>query len=158
MMGPFFFLSEAEGVFEGVFFGCFSLVPNVFSTCSHQVPLRFPKLFPKGVPNSTSILSHVVLPKVQLSMYINWKIGCWRIQMFLLCNWGFKEMIPLEECSVFQKNCWWANEYGSFKKTKQSYKSTHELIIQITIKYPQSYMSFWSALFPGPMRYHTSHW
>ncbi len=66
--GSFFFLSE--GVLEGVFLGCFSLVPNVFSTCSHQVPLRFPKVFPKGVPNSTSILSHMVLPKVQLSMYI----------------------------------------------------------------------------------------
>jgi hypothetical protein len=62
MMDPVFVLS---GVGGGEFFLKLFLVLNVFSTCFHHVPLRFPKFssYSESVPNSTSILSHMVCPK-----------------------------------------------------------------------------------------------
>jgi hypothetical protein len=47
------------------------LVPNVFLTCSHHIPLRFlsSEVVPKGIPNSTSILSHMVCPKFNSHVY-----------------------------------------------------------------------------------------
>jgi hypothetical protein len=52
--GPSFF--PFVGGVEGVFF---SFVPNMFPSSS--------QVFPEGIPNSTSILSHMVLLEVQLS-------------------------------------------------------------------------------------------
>ncbi len=42
---------------EGMLFFHFSLVPNVFSLCSHQVPIKLPK-FPKLLPSIFSIAPH----------------------------------------------------------------------------------------------------
>jgi hypothetical protein len=53
----------------GVFFLFFNLVPNMFSACSLQVP-QVPTLFDQSVPNSTSILSHMVCPKFSSHVYI----------------------------------------------------------------------------------------
>jgi hypothetical protein len=46
----------------GIFFlgGFFSLVLNVFPSCSHRVP-QVPKLFPQDIPNCNSILSHIII-------------------------------------------------------------------------------------------------
>jgi hypothetical protein len=54
---------------------------------------------PQNVPNSTSLLSHLVVQRGA-------SIG---------------------ECPMFQKNWWWANEYGPFKKKKRKCEGTHEM-------------------------------
>ncbi len=62
MMGPIF--SFFGGGERGVLFwvgGPFSLIPNMFPTCSQQVL--------EGIPNSTSILSHMVCRKFNLHVY-----------------------------------------------------------------------------------------
>jgi len=63
--GPcFFILGEGQIIFG-------FLVPNVFLTCSHDIPLRLvsSEVVPEGIPNSTSILSHMVCPKFNSHVY-----------------------------------------------------------------------------------------
>jgi hypothetical protein len=69
MMDLVFALS---GVGGGEFFLKLFLVLKVFSTCFHHVPLRFPssQVIPESVPNSTSILSHMVCPKFNSHIHI----------------------------------------------------------------------------------------
>ncbi len=61
-----------------------------FSTCSRCVLIMFPwgfptsQVFPKDVPNSTSVLSHYGLPKVQL-LHV-YKLKKCPIGKFLFCN------------------------------------------------------------------------
>jgi hypothetical protein len=66
------FFSLWGGVSQGAVFGFFCLVLNVFSSCSHGVP--------QLVPNSTTILSHMVCPKFNSYVYKlkRWPIG-WRL-------------------------------------------------------------------------------
>jgi len=84
MRGLVFFFLEAEDFF--------------FSYCSHHIPMGFPKaspssqVVPQDFPNSTSVLSHMVLPKVQLPCIQNRKAGHRGAQLFLCCNLGSKEM------------------------------------------------------------------
>ncbi len=90
--GPsFFFLGRGWG--RGIFF-LFPLVLIMFHMCSHDIP-RVLNLFPQNVPNSTSLLSDMVVQRGA-------SIG---------------------ECPTFQKNWWWANEYGPFKKRKESVRA-----------------------------------
>jgi hypothetical protein len=49
----------------------FSLVPNVFPWGSHQVP----KYVSQDVPNSTSVLSHIVCPKLSPCQLYRWAKG-----------------------------------------------------------------------------------
>jgi hypothetical protein len=50
--GPWFFLYGGAG---GVIFWIFFLVCNVFPTCFHHVPLKFPKLLPRTFPIAPQI-------------------------------------------------------------------------------------------------------
>jgi hypothetical protein len=64
MRSPFFFCWGGvgwDGMGMGIF--VFSIVLNVFSSCSHGVSKRFPKMFPISPQN----LSLYGLPKVQQS-------------------------------------------------------------------------------------------
>jgi hypothetical protein len=51
---------------RGILF--FSLLPNVFPSCSHQVP----KYVSQDVLNSTSVLSHMVCPKLSPCQLYRW--------------------------------------------------------------------------------------
>jgi hypothetical protein len=68
---------------------------------SHHVPMGFPKAFPSSqvvpqdIPNSTSVVSHMVLPKVQLPCIQTSKVGIGEHISFYVANLG---------CLMFQKN------------------------------------------------------
>ncbi len=74
------------------------------STCPHEVPsfflwkggkiFRFPNVFPSGsqvipqdVPNTNLILSHMICPKLNSHVYINWK---GEHMCFYFATWGPK--------------------------------------------------------------------
>jgi len=69
-----------------------------FSYCSHHVPMGFPKAFPSSqvipqdIPNSTSVLSHMVLPKVHPHVYKLKRVSHRGAHLFLCCNLGSKEI------------------------------------------------------------------
>ncbi len=104
--GDYFFLFEGEGG-EG-FLILFSLVPNVFPNkfpkCSQmhslevcQVPKLFPKVFPKAIQ-----FYPIWFAQSSTLMSINWKGFSYKgIHLFLVCNLGSKEMLPLgkAQCS-----------------------------------------------------------
>ncbi len=61
--GPSFFFGGEMG---GKFFGFFFIVPNVFPTCSHHVPmgfLEFSSCSLKTFPIAPQFLSHMICPK-----------------------------------------------------------------------------------------------
>jgi hypothetical protein len=97
----------AGGGYLLFFLPCSQCVPNMFSLCSLEVP----QVVTEDIPNRISILSHMVCPK-----YINWKGGLLGNTFVSILQLGSKEVLPLGECSMLQKNCWSASEYGSFQK------------------------------------------
>ncbi len=80
------------------YFLCLSLVPNVFSACSHQVL----KCVPQDVPNSTWVLSHTVCPKFNCPGYKLERSNPKGGHLFFFCNWGPKVLL-LGACPMFQK-------------------------------------------------------
>jgi hypothetical protein len=90
MRGLVFFFLEGED-FMFFFYG------------SHHVPMGFPKaspssqVVPQHIPNSTSVLSHMVLPKVQLPCIQTRKAGDRGAHLFLCCNLGSKGMPNVSE-------------------------------------------------------------
>jgi hypothetical protein len=121
MMGQVFFLGVR---WWGVFF---FLVPNVFSTCSHHVPMRFfefsscsPKTFP-AAPQFYPIW----FAQSSTLTYTNWKrVGCkGGAHLFLFCNWGPKRCFILRGVpQSSKKKRWWANPRGSFTKENKKIK------------------------------------
>jgi len=110
----FFFLRRGEGFFF-CFFPCSHLVPYVFPLRSQSGSLNFQVVLQK-VPNSSSLLSHIVCPKFNSHVY---KQKSWAIAS------TFDSILPLEvkrdasigrHAQMFPKICWWVNQYGSFKK------------------------------------------
>jgi hypothetical protein len=93
-----------EGEERGHFFS--PLVPNVFPWGSQVIPQYF--------CNSTSDLSHTVCPKFNSHVYKlkRWVIGEYSCSCFVT---GVQRGASIGECPIFQKHCWWANQYGSFK-------------------------------------------
>jgi hypothetical protein len=63
--GLYFFILGAGEIIFGF------LVPNLFLTCSHHIPLRFlrSEVVLEDIPNRTSILSHMVCPKFNSHVY-----------------------------------------------------------------------------------------
>jgi hypothetical protein len=73
----FFLLSFGWGGWGEDFFH-FSFVPNMFPSSSQWVPNmlpKFPMLFPKGVPNSTSLQTHMYCPKPSPAHLYRWAKG-----------------------------------------------------------------------------------
>jgi hypothetical protein len=106
----------------------FPLVPNVFPSCSQKIP-QIPKLFPKTFTMSPQNYP-IWFAQSSTLTFINWKKVSHRVPSFVYfvprVQWG----ASIGECSIFQKNWWWVNQYDSFKKQKkkQTYEHTHELI------------------------------
>jgi len=105
------FFSLWGGECQGAIF-CFffSLVLNVFSSCSHGVP--------QVVPNSTIILSHMVCPKFNSYVY---KVKRWAYRgthFFLFWDWGSKEVLLWGSAQCFEKIGDGAINVFSFKKKK----------------------------------------
>ncbi len=97
--GPCF--SPLQGWVGGVF-KKFFLVLNVFQHVLIMFPWGSPssQVIPEGVPNSISILFHMVCPKFNSHIH----------------------KLPLESAQWSKKGCWWVNEYGSFNKKKRKKK------------------------------------
>ncbi len=121
-----FFLFWGWG--EGELFVCLSSlfpmrshhVHSMCTACSFEIP-QVPKLFLNGIPNGTSILSHMICPKFNTLVH---KLKRLPFGGILLLTEGSKRCFHWGECPIFQKLCWWSNEYDSFKsKTKQSKES-----------------------------------
>jgi len=78
------FFSFQGGWGEGFFF----LVPNAFSSCSHEDPIRFPSS--QDVPNNPLDLSHMVCPKFNSHVYKLRKVGYRGAHLFPFCSWDPK--------------------------------------------------------------------
>jgi hypothetical protein len=97
----------------------------MFSSHSLETP-QVHKLFPKACSIAPQFYP-MWFARSSILMYIN----CWGMHMFLFCNWGSEEVLPLGSAQMFQKKCWWGNEnYDSFqgKKKRKGYECTRELI------------------------------
>jgi hypothetical protein len=81
----------------------FSLVPNVYPKVFAIAPWFYFIWF------SPKFNSHVYNLK-------RWARGEY---IFLYFATGVQKDPSIGECSMFQKNWWWATEYGSFKKKKK---------------------------------------
>jgi hypothetical protein len=125
----FFFSCLAEGRRRRRLFLVFSLVPKCVlilfpwgSPSSDVVPKTFPiapQLYPIWFAQSPTL------------MCTNWKkVGHRRAYLFLFCYLGSKEVLLFgEECPMFQKKWWWANQCASFQiKKRKKCGCTHELI------------------------------
>ncbi len=83
-----------------------------FFYCLHHVPMGFPKasptsqVVPQDIPNSTSVLSHMVFPKVQLQCIQTRKAGHRGAQLFLCCTLGSKEMPNVPKKLVMGQLIW----------------------------------------------------
>jgi hypothetical protein len=49
-------------------------------------------------------------------VYINWKVEFWRSISILQLE--VQKGASIGACPMFQWNCWWVNQYGSFKNKK----------------------------------------
>jgi hypothetical protein len=106
MRGPVFFSSGRGGRPRGK--GFFSLVPNVFSSCSHGVPKFFSKTFPIAPQ-----IYPIWFAQSSTLMHINWKGG--QASLLLFCDLGVQRGACIVSAPVFQKNWWWTNQRGFLK-------------------------------------------
>jgi hypothetical protein len=114
------FFSLWGGVSQGaIFLFLFFLILNVFSSCSHGVP--------QVVPNSITILSHMVCPKFNSDVYKvkRWAIGE-RICVFFW-DWGSKEVLLMGRPQCSKKIGDGGNQCCFLQKEKKC-ERTHEPI------------------------------
>jgi hypothetical protein len=103
----------------------------LFFSGSQCVPIKIPKFSScsQGVPNGTSILSHMVCPKFNSHGY---KLKRWAIGQhicFYFCDLGSKEVHLLGGAQCSKKLVMGQLVYGPFpKKKKKKFECTHELI------------------------------
>ncbi len=107
----------------------FFLVPNVSPTCSHHVVKRFPSFqcVPQHVPNSTSVLLHMICPKFnshvyKLKRYVVGKYICFSFATRdpkRCFHWG---VINIPKKLLMGQSIW------LLQKKKKSYGCSHELI------------------------------
>jgi hypothetical protein len=96
--------------------------------CSYDVPYVFPKGSPscsQNVPNSISLLSHMVNPKFNSHVYKLKKVHYVEhigAHLFLYCRWWSKEVLLLRSAQCSKKKWWWA------QCVQKNCKCTHELI------------------------------
>jgi hypothetical protein len=137
------FFSFWEGPWGGIF-GFFSLFP----LCSQFVPMRSPKgrpssqVVPQHILNSTSALSHMVCPKFNSPVY---KLSIFVSILQLMMQRG----ASIGECPMFQKNWWWANQYGPFRKPKKklwAHQWTHRIFLNIHY-FSSQYFLIWKKYF-----------
>jgi hypothetical protein len=102
-----------------LFFFCF---PSFFLMCSQHVLIMFlwgsqvPKLFPEAFPTAPQFYP-IWFAQSWTLMYITWKGTLLMNAFIFILQLGSKERgASIVECLMFQKNCSWANEYGSFQK------------------------------------------
>jgi len=67
---------------------------------------------------------------------------------------GGPNVLLLGACPMFQKNCWWAFQYGSFKKFKKSCERPHDLITMNHTMCPHSWTTNTKANDPDNSLYY----
>jgi hypothetical protein len=114
--GPCFFLWGWGGVGRLFIFSlpCSQCVPNMFSSRSLETP-QVHKLFPKACSIALQFY-HIWFAQSSILMYIN----CWGNRFIFILQLGFRIGASIEECSMFQKKCWWGNELRLFQKKVMS--------------------------------------
>ncbi len=84
------------GGLQGGFFLFFLLVPTLFVTCSHYVPLKFLKFSSCSLRRSQEHLNFIPygLPfNSHVRNLKRWAVG--KCNLFLFCNWGSKEVLSI---------------------------------------------------------------
>jgi hypothetical protein len=100
----------------------FFLVLNVFPSCS------------QSVPNSTLVLFHLVLPKVQFPCIQIEKVGYGPRNTFVSnFEWGSKEVLPLGSCLTVLKQLMMSRWTWVLQKNKKVMKTPMNYLIWITI-------------------------
>jgi len=105
---------------------CSQCVPNMFSSCSLEVP-QVPKLFHNAFPVASQFYP-IWFAQSSTLIYINWEGRLLRIHLFLFCNWGSKEVLPLGSAQCSKKIAVGPMNMALSKKNLKSYEHTHELI------------------------------
>ncbi len=114
------------------FFLCSQHVPFMFpSMGSHQVP----NVFPNGVPNSTSLSSHMFYPKPSFSQLYRW--AKWRATPSFHKIFYFGE--TFHSFNLFLQ---WANQNNSLQKKKVGLVRHPQLINMKQNKYYKTYKSY----------------
>jgi hypothetical protein len=109
---------------RGVF--CFSFfVPNVFPTCSQNVPKCFPNVFPKMFPIAPQFYP---IRDAQSSTHLNINYYPGVRICFCFATWGPKRCFYWGHAQCSQKICRCANQYGSFFLKRKSCERIHDLI------------------------------
>jgi hypothetical protein len=92
------------------------------------VPKGFPSAFPDMFPIAPGFYHIWFAPKCNSPCIWSKMVKSRGAHLFIVCNWGSKEVLLLGTCPMFQNNCWWANQRGSFLKNRKSCERTHDLI------------------------------